>query len=323
MSHKIRAFELFIHPKGLKTLPLDHADPRGDGIGSQKVLEEVFGAALGQLRAGVPPTIRIDEWVEPANPDYGTPQLKINKISNVGDSGHHLLIEFGYGHRGIHEEAAGITETVDIHDKAALSTFRALFLLPDSGSRGIVLVDSVNRKTPMELLCAWFRWLNKDEAKPLNLKARQIADHNYLIRMLNEATSVRVRLEETAHGTVGKPRVGSILEMRPSGEVKREQIVQQAIEWLGFDSERNYVSAMTEILDLSVEKLAEADLNFDTVKIVVSSEKGDKTISPDDVREKFDYEVNHAQIRDGEFWLSKVSEFYSSSTLSEGIDIVW
>ncbi|MCX5410753.1 hypothetical protein [Streptomyces sp. NBC_00059] len=230
-GYRLFSFQVF---RGNKRTPVDLADCKGEPYGeiAERLLKALsVGTAVGD------PTDDGQADVE-ENGTFGKPALRVDEVRVVDNT---IRAEVWAGKFGSHEKAIGdvVDSDTDIKEKAASNIFRVVFAFPESGSTGVMAVETIGRSCPVGPVTRWMRKKSRDEAIDglsegawWRISVTALADEARLAEMIREGQAQKLVLVRHAV-TAGRTREVKDLEITASLDVmgRMDRIVEVIQGW--------------------------------------------------------------------------------------------
>lgn len=286
---------------------------------------DAAASLIGQgLLTGVPDVLRPHEWQQPDDPQPQDPQIKFENVEFTPQG--HLLVEFRHGVFSQFESALGVNDEVDLRNRAPVRKYRALLLMPQHGTQGRLVVETISGRCPVTMFLRWLA-MAEYQAAPrawVRLKSEQIGDRRRVRDMIREAEHVSAELSQVRPSMPGQKRVRRRLVTEVDSHLGRTNLIEEALSWIDIDEDRHpedYVLRIESIAGFDPEQLDEVGLRFnDATIVVVDADKKEKRINPESVRDKFTYPVSRDLQADNTTWVARARTVLSG-TLLEGTDI--
>jgi hypothetical protein len=258
----------------------------------------------------------------------GDPRVRFTSVSV---DGYHVLFKLIYGKVGQYQTAAAVApeDDADIDEAAVSREYRCCLLLPETGARGVLAVESINGATPAHLIPRWLKRGShevaiKTEPKgPVyGLSATGVVDLERLRQMLSRDNQARIHLEKKTVSGSGRRRTKKlVLEEYIRTDAERENVISYAQSVLGFGDESTG-NGLVELVELVDENVG--DVGFDEGYIVFQSETdGTKKIGPNHLDQVFVYPTSAAADNDDDEWLHEVKRTVAglATTLEVDLDL--
>lgn len=321
-------------PGGGRSMPLDLADPMGDGLTCAARVEASIGhlSTLGAL-AKIPnlqhpalynPTLegaRDDPQTTLLTPYYSGaegPLVEAWDFHPVGPN--HLFLKVEYGVVGRYENARRHQATRNISQDAATEVFRALMLFPESGSEARLAVETSGKACPVLPIAAFTNWSEaaRNGKDWMRLRFHQLGDLSALRRMAQQAEKVEVELTRKRAGVAG----GNIAkDARLTVTVQdRQRAVGEMLGMLrpgGEPDPGTYVSQLESVAGLDSEALERADLEFNEAAFIVTDHDGrPKRFDPAQIKARFTYDGSQVRPSD-DVWVTRVRNIMRDGLLAD------
>lgn len=321
MGYGFRVYSTGVCKGPRTTVRLDHGGPLPSGGSTLDRVERAMSAlaAMGTLSTA-PNLDQPQSWEQP-DPHEGDIQMRVVGCERIPDGGH-LLLKVKYGQFGEFQSAFGLEDEVDLTEKTANRTYRALLLTPASGTEARLVVETHGQRCPVTMLIRWIGRAdyldNTDEWTRLRVK--QLMDKAKLAEMIKNSDSIEAILTEK-HGT-NDDRERVKLSIKTKVASRKANYIETMLSWAQGDDTDGYVVRLEEIAGFDPEALDEARLRFTDARLVITEHGRDKTINPESVQAKFTYPVTEEIQPPDDVWLQKV-RVQLTGALSEGTDIQW
>ncbi|MGN7703645.1 hypothetical protein [Cellulosimicrobium sp. 22601] len=325
-GYGVRVFELSVMRGGRAGIALPVEDPLGDGVSQYERIVNaltVLSQPSPRTLTTVPSLRDIARWEPPTTVAQRDPRIWIESFETTLDG--HVLVRLKHGLHGEYPEARGEDVAVDLSDKAPNRDFRALFLLPASGTEARLVVEAINRRCPVTMLLHWLAKADFERSPGAwtSMRAYQLSDRDKLKKMIRDSEKFEVRLKESRPATPGRRRgTRKTLSVEVESELQRHSLIAAVSDLIEHGADHEYVEKVERIAGLDPAELDQARLEFDGASVVVTDpETGrPKTIDPDRIREWFTYEIAPSPPTDDSDWIGLVRDLLGE-TLLEGTDI--
>lgn len=231
-------------------------------------------------------------------------------------SGNNMLFTAWYGNVGTHPIAMGVDpdDDDDILGKSPGHPYRCAVLLPQSGTKGVLAVESIDKSHPSPVVVSWLARGSHQRAQLMGGDTdvwrpvvRAVRDLPRLRQMIMHAEDAKVRLtKKIVSGSGRRGRRKLLVEFAITTRTERDDVFQWARHYLGMADDGlqgNGIVELAEVVDDSM-----AGLGFTDGSIVVTDPEGTKKIGPNHLDEIFEYPVAEDIRPDDDEWLWEVKD---------------
>ncbi|MDF3309736.1 hypothetical protein P3H15_32480 [Rhodococcus sp. T2V] len=260
---------------------------------------------------------------ETADDDERKARRPVLCVIDVSTRGDHLIVDFLYGKRSTYTHAGfsedEVASPVDISKMKSVRPYRAAFIFPDTGTRGILAVEDANRTCPHKALERWLKYWARYDAKEAEIsrsgiegkrkkldwwsaKAIPVNDPKRLESILKNGTSTQLVLTKTGASNSRTPGSKALKIQMGLHEAGAIATVRDAItRWFpgGAKPSSTQAEASEDLAAILADKYANLDgEEYDDAWVDVRDERGNvKHISPSRWADIFTYPVSRAEFR--------------------------
>lgn len=308
----VRLYEIELaRGRGVKAQPF--VEKTADGEWSYRdYAHRILAKKVGKPQRGLP----LSPDADPPTPQE-LREKPVVALLRIEKKGRHTLGELDYGRTNGHDKAiphpdVANQDALDITDYAPTRPYRFALIIPESGTVGILAVESISGACPARYIVQWLRkWSMDDAAKkdsksPLpngkvrpwwRLRAEPIGDPKQLMNFIDESEAESMVLvhRRVTGGRLRKDekfRVEAQVQSGMSGKVMKA--VQDAIRVKAGDG-----GMAKELAALLGDELQ--DVDFDDGWVVIDTELGLRQVSPSRLPDVFTYPVANYRPTDKQF----------------------
>lgn len=316
-----RLFEIELRElNGRKPVPFEDCAGEHYSVIAHRILKRSIGKTVVEDRKADPDAI--DDGLE-GDPFAGRRGVRVMKVKRHGHTIWADILVGRFGEQEIAQGAPGVTEDSEIKGRAPSDIYRFGFYFPDDGTRGVVAVEDISRKCPIDLVRNLLRDESKKDAEAkANKKPKPgeeekvpkwwkliitpMIDQEQVERMIERGKSQRVELKKHSIGA-GRGRDALEYEFSAPGltDTQRNELAGLIADWgraqirrrrapaaerakMDVPSNSEGARALAAIFGQQVEAL-----DFDDGYVVVVDDEGkSKNISPTQLNEVFTYPLN-------------------------------
>ncbi|MGW2300213.1 hypothetical protein [Streptomyces sp. NPDC001809] len=230
-GYRLFGFQVF---RGSRRTPLNLQDCGGETYAeiAERLLKALsVGTAIGD------PTDQGQARLEESG-SIGLPALRVNEVHVVDNT---VRATVWAGKFGSHEKAIGddADSDSDISDKAASNLHRVVLAFPDTGTTGILAIETIGRSCPIGPLAGWLKKKSREEATQgstegawWRITVEPLADEDRLEEMIKEGQAQKLVLVKHSI-TAGRTREIKDVEITASLAVtgRMEETVKVVRGW--------------------------------------------------------------------------------------------
>lgn len=262
--------------------------------------------------------------------DPGTVRLRVTAVETHGrrvsvrvDYGH-----LGYAHTALAEEAK---DDAPLDKKSPAQWYRMEFLIPDKGTKGLVVTESISRGSALPALVAWVNHVMREQhgdLSMLRLMVPQMTDLERLKAVMNGDTVSEIHLVQKSAAIDGVPDDGSIKVVEKVRSTNKMSSAKRLVgTWwdkLATDEKYTEDERLQQVQLLAqVVNPALAGIEFDDGIVKLDPGSGKKVeVRPSRVGELFTYDI--AEARPGDtLWEDSVKTRALAMAKADGVSVAW
>lgn len=263
----------------------------------------------------------------------GTPRLT---VEDFRVSGRRVSVDVEYGHLGWHHRAVGEkrTDNADLKRRSPMQIYRIEFVLPDSGTCGLVASETISGGHALPMLTAWLNQLAREAETDdgmVRLMTHPLTDLQQVLRLLERPNSVaEIELQRPAGAPTGTKdgaptSSGKIIlkeQLVPGSKLDGIKILlerwhEARFEYSGEEA-REQVRALAELVDPSA-----GGLEFTDGVIRLDPDGGKKvSVRPTKLGELYAFEISDT-VPPPNRWSDEVKSKISAFAKDLELSVVW